>query len=290
TTAVLPLLNWTPPPRSVIAGDFNAVYWAWQPGATSYYGQGEDIAIWAENHNLTCLIIGEPTHRAGNTLDLAWSNINDTCAWVEREECVTSDHFPVCGLVPCQKPAKLAPNGRYKVSKEKLPQFAHVVSQWIPPISPLNTVESVDKFAEDLCKALSDALKAVGKRSNKVLGRSAPWWTSDCKAAKLEYRGAATEEERITSAKFLRNTVASAKREYWKKQVESISSLKDTYKIMRWATPRHDRTPPPLLYEGRLISDQFERAEILRDNLLARYHASDDLPFSSLVGDGRIPW
>ncbi|KHJ31232.1 putative eka-like protein [Erysiphe necator] len=42
-TAVQPLLNWTPPPRSVAIGDFNSVYWAWQPGANRYYGQGEEI-------------------------------------------------------------------------------------------------------------------------------------------------------------------------------------------------------------------------------------------------------
>lgn len=69
-TAVQPLLNWTPPYRSVAIEDFDSVYWAWQPGANSYYGQEEEIEKRAEEHNLTCLIAEEPTHRAGNTLDL----------------------------------------------------------------------------------------------------------------------------------------------------------------------------------------------------------------------------
>lgn len=38
-TAIRPFLDWTPPSRSVASGDFNSVYWAWQPGAKSYYGQ-----------------------------------------------------------------------------------------------------------------------------------------------------------------------------------------------------------------------------------------------------------
>ncbi|POS85268.1 hypothetical protein EPUL_004098 [Erysiphe pulchra] len=74
-SAVLALLNWTPPPCSVIAGDFNSVYWAWQSGATHTYGKGDEVESWAESYNLSCLIIDKPTHRAGNTLNLAWTNI-----------------------------------------------------------------------------------------------------------------------------------------------------------------------------------------------------------------------
>lgn len=69
-TVPLPLLDWKVPPRSIIAGDFNSVHWAWQPGASRSYGFGEEIQGWAEENNLLCLIIGEATHRAGNTLDL----------------------------------------------------------------------------------------------------------------------------------------------------------------------------------------------------------------------------
>lgn len=32
------------------------------------------------------LIKSEPTHRAGNALDLARSDISGTCVWVDREE------------------------------------------------------------------------------------------------------------------------------------------------------------------------------------------------------------
>ncbi|KAI0992951.1 hypothetical protein K3495_g15233 [Podosphaera aphanis] len=78
--AVEPLLEWTPPPRTIAAGDFNSVYWAWQPSATSNYGQGEEIEKWADENGLSCLILGEPTHRAGNTLDLAWTNISGASA------------------------------------------------------------------------------------------------------------------------------------------------------------------------------------------------------------------
>ncbi|KAI0999024.1 hypothetical protein K3495_g9171 [Podosphaera aphanis] len=75
-----------------------------------------------------------------------------------------------------------------------------------------------------------------------------------------------------------------------KRQVETINSLSDTFKVMRWASPCHEKIPPPLLYEGRLVLDQEERASILRDNLLARHQASDDLPPTILAGETKIPW
>ncbi|KHJ34094.1 putative eka-like protein [Erysiphe necator] len=40
STAVQPLLAWTPTSKTVAIGDFNSIYWAWQPCANSFYGQG----------------------------------------------------------------------------------------------------------------------------------------------------------------------------------------------------------------------------------------------------------
>ena len=98
-TAVRPLFDWKPSARSIADGDFNSVHAAWQPGVTRPYGQGDEIERWAENQNLSCLIIGEPTHKAGNTLDLAWTNISGARAWVDREECMTSNHLLIRGIV-----------------------------------------------------------------------------------------------------------------------------------------------------------------------------------------------
>ncbi|KAI0994593.1 hypothetical protein K3495_g13588 [Podosphaera aphanis] len=229
-SAVQPLLNWIPTPKTVAIGDFNSVYWAWQPSASNHYGQGEEIEKWAEEHNLTCLIVGEPTHRAGNTLDLAFTNIRETMAWVGTEE---------------------------------------VVTQWLPCLRLINTIEEIDNFAQDISWALENALKAVGKKPNRKSGRGAPWWTAECKSAQLDYREAVEVSERREMARSFRATVASSKREYWKSRIENMRSPRDVFKLMRWASPRNAAITPPLRYEGRFISDQEERAEILRDSLLA---------------------
>lgn len=174
-SAVRPLINWKPPSGLLAVGDFNSVYWGWQPGTTITYGQGEEIERWAEEHNLTCLIVGEPTHGAGNTFDLAWNNIAVARAWVERDECVTSDHLPICGSVPCRNLTKVTNKGTLKVAKDKLPQFAQVVSQWIESFDSIDSIEKIEDVTEGICKVLMDAVKAVGKRSNQASGRCAPW-------------------------------------------------------------------------------------------------------------------
>ena len=43
-------------------------------------------------------------------------------------------------------------------------------------------------------------------------------------------------------------------------------------------------------FEGKYITDQAERANILRDSLLARHQADDDLPPCALSGNAHILW
>lgn len=152
--AVRPLLEWTPTTKTIAIGDFNSVYWAWQPSASSYYSQGEEIDRWAETHRLTCLIIGKPTHRAGYTLDLAWTNVKDTMAWVCKEECMTSDHLSIYGFAPNFKNSTAASHtldGKLRISEDNIPLFTRAVSQGLPQMTTLDTIEETEQYAQDLC-------------------------------------------------------------------------------------------------------------------------------------------
>lgn len=60
--------------------------------------QGEKIVKWAAEYNLTGLIIGEPTQRSGNTLELVWTNVSGAHVWFNRNECVTNDHLSIRGI------------------------------------------------------------------------------------------------------------------------------------------------------------------------------------------------
>ncbi|KAI1005750.1 hypothetical protein K3495_g2460 [Podosphaera aphanis] len=203
---------------------------------------------------------------------------------------MTSDHFPISGIVPSCTQSINKSKGPLRVPKDKLLQFAQLVSPWMSRAQDLKSKGDTEQLAQDLCRALKDALKAVGKVSNGRSGRSAPWWTPECKAVRLQYRTASTEPDRNQYAKAYRNTIAAAKRKYWKSQVEDMKSPSDIYRLIRWAKPRHIEVPPPLLYIGRLVSDQAERALVLRDSLLARLDATDDLPIPTINAEIRILW
>ena len=58
---------------------------------------------------------------------------------------------------------------------------------------------------------------------------------------------------------------------------------------MRWGKSGQPETSA-LLHEGIYVSDQVKRANILRDSLLARHQAADDLPSCTLSGSSRIPY
>lgn len=68
-----------------------------------------------------------------------------------------------------------------------------------------------------------------------------------------------------------------------------MNSAKEINKLARWATPRHANIPP-LIHDGRLISNQVERAITYRDNLLARNQSADDLPTCKIPDEAETIW
>ncbi|KAI0996171.1 hypothetical protein K3495_g12008 [Podosphaera aphanis] len=85
-------------------------------------------------------------------------------------------------------------------------------------------------------------------------------------------------------------TISAAKKEYQARRVEAITTPAEIYKLMRSSKPKQVETPPPLKHNGILITNPAERAIILRDALLARHQASDDLPSCTTPSDNQIPW
>ena len=66
---------------------------------------------------------------------------------------MTSDHLPNCGFVPNHKVSTAnSPtlDRKIRVSKANLPQFARVMTQWLPTPRIMSTIEEIDKFAQDI--------------------------------------------------------------------------------------------------------------------------------------------
>ncbi|KHJ34890.1 putative avra10-like protein [Erysiphe necator] len=156
-------------------------------------------------------------------------------ALVGTEECMTIDHHPICGFIPSHKVTAVNPpklDWKLKFLKANLPHLARVVSQWLPQIADLKTVEEIEIFAQDICWALANALEAVGRRPIKQSRRSALWRTRECKFAHLDYREAVNKSKRSTKVWKLRNAVVSENREHWKKRIEDMRSLRDIFKLL----------------------------------------------------------
>lgn len=158
---------------------------------------------------------------------------------------MTSDHLPIRGSVPSRTLNEAYIKRPLKVTKEKLPHFGRLVSQWIEPVDSINSTQGIDDATENIYGVLKNAVKAVGNRSNVSNSRCAPWWTPECKIAHQNYKTPDKISEYIRQRKFFRSVVASVKREHWKKRVETMKSSSETFRLMRWVSARHDKLPPP---------------------------------------------
>lgn len=149
--------------------------------------------------------------------------------------------------------------------------------------------EELEKYVQDPCSNIQNAIRAAGTRSRNNNAKPALWWTPECKAAHVKYRREFSPTEVASLVKKFRSTVATAKREHWKQIIESIDTPSKVFKMMLWWRPQQAKKPPPLIFEGKIISDQKECASILRDSLLARHEELDDSSPCTEPSNATIP-
>lgn len=287
-----PLLEWVPRGPTIVGGDFNAVSRHWQPQASRQYGNGDQIMEWATAQDLHLVTTaGVPTHRDGNVLDLVWSNTSAE-AWVSNEVDCTSDHRTIAGLVQVTaRPDISKVTQELRIRDQDLEKFAQYVKAWVKP-GPINSVSDIETQVASLLKALGDARRAVGQKPSRARGRTAPWWNEECRlkySAFIEARKSSTPA--AEARKDFRHAVKRAKRDYWRKQVENATTDAQVFKVMRWAKPRAGQNAPPLKGSGdKWLTDPLERAESLRDSLMTRFNAAQDLDTWETGQNASIPW
>lgn len=99
------LLQYSLPPNSILAGDFNTYHPLWQPGIDPHRLTAGATALteWLETHELAlCIEPGTPTH-GPNTLDLAFSNFLAQAS-VESYLNTSSDHATILITVDSKEP------------------------------------------------------------------------------------------------------------------------------------------------------------------------------------------
>ncbi|RAL61328.1 hypothetical protein DID88_009464 [Monilinia fructigena] len=284
------------PPNFLIGGDFNAKHDMFEPGVGSS-NQGAFLAAWSLSSGADFIgEPGEPTHRAGHTIDLTFSNIPFAETTVRHNLDCGSDHFTLVTLLPGRGQGADG-NAGYRVTEANLPRFAHAINSGIShlpqPADVLDT-RDLDDIAALLTTLFQNAIKAVGKRSQGT-AKSAPWWTPACAELHAGYasarRRAAPEQER--KRRDMLSTIRNAKRDYWRRVSDSAADDADLYKVVGWHKLAPSLKAPPLIVNGVSIESTKEKAEALLEKVLHRYDDSDDLEYDPLEAEGRrpiLPW
>ncbi|RAL65124.1 hypothetical protein DID88_001230 [Monilinia fructigena] len=83
-----------------------------------------------------------------------------------------------------------------------------------------------------------------------------------------------------------------AKREYWRRLIDSASEDADLYKVVGWHRAAPSLKSPPLVVDGQPIEGTREKAQALLDKVLHSYDSTDDLE-ADLILENRastLPW
>ncbi|PNP37124.1 hypothetical protein TGAMA5MH_10980 [Trichoderma gamsii] len=151
---------------------------------------------------------------------------------------------------------------------------------WTLPTINLNnpSKDNLDNCTRALQNLFRDVLEATGKTRHQN-GRSAPWWTKECKAAHRALEGSANgSPERAEAKKQLKLTVRKSKRAHWDKIIAEANADKNIWSLAKWRKATDRFQPPPLIDGDKSNSDPVERATFLRDKLLKRKTTEEDLP------------
>ncbi|RAL62976.1 hypothetical protein DID88_004063 [Monilinia fructigena] len=260
------------PPNFLIGGDFNAKHDMFEPGVGSS-NQGASLAAWSLSSGAD--FIGEPGRAHTPRWPYHRSNLLEHPGRGQGAD----------------------GNAGYRVTEANLPRFAHAINSGIShlpqPADVLDT-RDLDDIAALLTTLFQNAIKAVGKRPQGT-AKSAPWWTPACAELHAGYasarRRAAPEQER--KRRDMLSTIRNAKRDYWRRVIDSAADDADLYKVVGWHKLAPSLKAPPLIVNGVSIESTKEKAEALLEKVLHRYDDSDDLEYDPLEAEGRrpiLPW
>ncbi|RAL59181.1 hypothetical protein DID88_006737 [Monilinia fructigena] len=246
------------PSDFLIGGDFNAKHDMFEPGVESS-NQGASLAAWSLDSGADFIgEPGEPTHRAGHTIDLTFSNI------------------PFAETTYRKEAKELIATRASGVTEANLPRFASIIHSGIthlPQPTDAAGPSDLNDIAELLTTLFQNAIKAVGRQA-QIRARSAPWWTPACANLHASYARASrrSEPDQETKRREMLSTIRNAKRDYWRRVIDGVAN-DVTY--------------------GASIESTKEKAEALLEKVLHRYDSSDDLDYDPLETGGRrptLPW
>lgn len=258
----------------ILAGDFNLHHSAWNPISRSDAPDGETLLSWTTAKGL--FLINPPgvsTHDAGAVLDLCFTRLGpNSCCTVRQDLDCGADHRTIFSRILDESPEAPA-QGRLIYSACDWAISCNTLKDLLvtPPLT------NPDDEAKLLANSLSGALRTACPRSQER-ATGAPWWTQECAKAHREFcrarrLGFTALEERRNFGR----TVKRAKREYWHKKIEGVSTVSEAYRITGWHKNKsHFHTPPIEGPNGPVITPE-AKAQIFRNTLLSRHLGQLDI-------------
>ena len=225
------------PPRNCLAvGDANARHTDWEPGVIQRYG-GAHLARWAVRTNMGFIgTLGEATHRAGHVLDLPFSNIPAATSKVDKSLIFGSDHLPLLVTIPSrgtEPPPETA--RRWNVPDTDLERFynlTRMASHSLPKTGPTSTRDELDTAATALSEMIRDCIQTVG-RTTRTIGKSAPWWTPECRKARDEWRKDDSQRHDGPDRRRFLKVCRDAKRQHWRTVIDGAKDA-DLIRVINW--------------------------------------------------------
>lgn len=281
-SSLLQLPNISFPSSTFIAGDFNLHHPVWQPSYSHSTSAAEPFVSWIEQARLSLTSeVDIPTHRAGNTIDLAFASTSlielGTVTSVAKSLDTTSDHFPLYTEIPWDirfqeeptrlKPKTLDPDLFMKLLGNNLRKLS-LLSE-----SPNNN--ELDTAAQELSSSIrtayaGSAARALGK------GTGVPWWSKECSEAVHIYR---------QSGRTLRRSIRRAKTQYFRDRLNTASSARETFQMTKWHRSNGSFRSPPLTDPTRpdrpVAYSLAEKREVLIANLLQNPAEAEDVPLTT---------
>ncbi|RAL63535.1 hypothetical protein DID88_003579 [Monilinia fructigena] len=275
------------PSDFLIGGDFNAKHDMFEPGVESS-NQGASLAAWSLDSGADFIgEPGEPTHRAGHTIDLTFSNIPFAETTVRHDLDCGSDHFTLITIVP-ERGQGADSNTGFRVTEANLPRFASIIHSGIthlPQPTDAAGPSDLNDIAELLTTLFQNAIKAVGRQA-QIRARSAPWWTPACANLHASYARASrrSEPDQETKRREMLSTIRNAKRDYWRRVIDGVANDVDLYKVVGWHKLAPSLKAPPLIVDGASIESTKEKAEALLEKVLHRTATDTSMDNDHLAG------
>ncbi|RAL64561.1 hypothetical protein DID88_001597 [Monilinia fructigena] len=128
--------------------------------------QGAFLAAWSLSNRANFIgEPGKPTHCAGHTIDLTFSNIPFAETTVRYNLDCSSDYFTLITLLP-ERGQGADGNTGYRVTEANLLRFAYTINfgiSHLPQPADVLDTRDLDEIAALLTTLFQNAIKAVGK-------------------------------------------------------------------------------------------------------------------------------